>query len=260
MKNEINIELRSEILEYSLQLEKAVNDLLLFQLGIFDGGKSTKLFGKKQGITFKNKVDLLFDIDVLDKHENAEFELLMIFRNKFLHDIDCNSFQTIVSDFDNGLKNRFKKFIGTGQDITDESICREACAKLFLKNIRTIRNKFAARKKAAEEKYEIFQLQNDHIIYMIDLFFDLTKELSLILESAELEDEKTRNLSKLIFAKYQQYINKYQEDKDINSIRDRLHTFLVDANKMKSYFGIVKLKEGEVPDFSTYVNVEESNR
>ena len=35
---EVNLQLRSEILEYSLTLEEAINNLLLFNLGIFDGG------------------------------------------------------------------------------------------------------------------------------------------------------------------------------------------------------------------------------
>src|ERR1035437_7045812 len=95
-----NIKLRSEILEYSLILEEAINTLLLFNLGIRDGGNLTRLFGKKANISFKNKIDLLYDIDILSKEENSDLELLMIFRNKFLHDIGCNSFLNTIESLD----------------------------------------------------------------------------------------------------------------------------------------------------------------
>ncbi len=45
--NNINIELRSEILEYSLILEKYINELLLLNLGIMSDSKATRLFGRQ---------------------------------------------------------------------------------------------------------------------------------------------------------------------------------------------------------------------
>ncbi len=240
MRNtEINIELRSEILEYSLILENAINDLLLLQFGIFESGKSTKLFGKKQGITFKNKIDLLFDINVLNKDENGEFELLMIFRNKFLHDLECNSFHIIVSDFDNGLKNRFKKFLQKDQDIIDEELCRKACRELFLKNIRTLQTKLKTRRQIIEEKNEVFQLLSNNIIFHVDLFFDLIDELFLILENSELENEKVRNQTELIYKKCIDYISKSHN----NSFAEKLNVFLSDNNKINNFFGVSKINQ-----------------
>ncbi len=72
---DLNLNLRSEILEYSLILENVINDLWLLNLGIFDGGKETRLFGNKASISFKNKIDLLYDINVLNKEENSDLEL-----------------------------------------------------------------------------------------------------------------------------------------------------------------------------------------
>ena len=91
---EINIEVRSEILEYSLNIEGAINDLLLAYLGIFDKS-STKLFGNKVGLSFKNKIDLLFDINVLSKEEHNDLDLFMNFRNRFFHAIECNSYSAV---------------------------------------------------------------------------------------------------------------------------------------------------------------------
>jgi len=249
-----NMELRSEILEYSLFLEKSINDLLLLHLGILDYGKMTRLFGRKPGITFKNKIDLLYDIDILDKSENSDLELLMIIRNKFLHDIECNSFLKVLSILDNGLKNKFKSFLNENANLSDESSCRTACSNLFLKNIKTIKNKVKERKVASEGKYEILQLQNESIIFHLDLFFDLTKELSLILENAELEDEKVRALSELIFNKYNQYLNKYNSDENFNINKKRLHSLLADVNVMKNFSGITKIDEEKLPDFQSYID------
>lgn len=86
---EINIEVRSEVLEYSLIIECATNSLLLSYLGITDKS-DTKLFGNKAGISFKSKIDLLYDISVLSKVEHSNLELQIIFRNKFMHMLKCN--------------------------------------------------------------------------------------------------------------------------------------------------------------------------
>lgn len=254
MTTDINIQLRSEILEYSLILEQAINDLLLLHLGIFDNSNSTRLFGKKPSITFKNKIDLLYDINILNKSENADLELLMIFRNKFLHDIECNSFYSIFSQLDNSIKNKFKHFLNEGQSIADEKSCKKACSNLFLKNIKTIKNKVRAKRKTLEEKNEIFQLQNKHIIFHLDLFFDLTNELFLILENAELEDKKVRNLSELISHKCEQYVNKHNDDENFISIKNRLHILFSDVDIIKNYFGVVKIDEEKIPNFQSYID------
>ena len=52
---EINLNLRSEILEYSLNIEESINDLILLYLGIYIENNKTRLFGNKGAITFKNK-------------------------------------------------------------------------------------------------------------------------------------------------------------------------------------------------------------
>jgi hypothetical protein len=66
MKDEINLKIRSEVMTFALQMERNVNALLLSYLGITDKTK-TKNFGHKAGISFKSKIDLLFDIGVFTK-------------------------------------------------------------------------------------------------------------------------------------------------------------------------------------------------
>ena len=54
-RSEINIKLRSEILEYSLNMEESINELLLLNLGMYDNGVGTRLFSGKNGLTFKDR-------------------------------------------------------------------------------------------------------------------------------------------------------------------------------------------------------------
>ncbi len=251
---EINIKLRSEILEYSLILEKAINDLLLINLGIFDGGHSTRLFGKKASITFKNKIDFLYDTEILSKEENADLELLMIFRNKFLHDIECNSFLSAIEQLDNSIKNKFKLHLNHGQSINNEDSCKTACQNLYLKNIDVIKNKVKCERIKIQERSEVFLLQNKQIIYHHDLFFGLINDLFLILENSELEDEKVRKLSNIISVKCQEYIDKITTDEEIVSLKNRLSLFLADSDKIKNYYGIIKIHNNEISNLLSEVN------
>ena len=70
---QLNIEVRSRILEYSLCIEGLINDLLIMNLGIYDEKEKTRLFSNKGKLTFQNKIDLLFDIEFLSKLENSDF-------------------------------------------------------------------------------------------------------------------------------------------------------------------------------------------
>lgn len=235
--NDINIELRSDILRYSLIIEKYINELLLTNLGILCDSKTTRLFGSKAGITFKNKIDLLFDIDVLSKEENFDLELLMIFRNKFLHLIDCDSFQSVISELDNGLKNKFKSYLTDGHSIDNEQSCKTACLNLFLKNIRVIIEKVKEKQEKLEEKNEILQVLNNGIISYLDLFSNLINDLFLILENSELEDDKVRKLSEEIFEKCNYYVNKHNEDEQMILLNKNYVQIFSDKRKIHRYFG-----------------------
>jgi hypothetical protein len=92
---EINLQLRSEILDKALNLEKIVNSLLLFILSIENRRRKT-ITNKSGNISFKNKIDLLFDLDILNDDEHKKLLLFMEFRNQFLHNFECSSFENAV--------------------------------------------------------------------------------------------------------------------------------------------------------------------
>jgi hypothetical protein len=244
---DLNSNLRLEILEYSLFIENLINDLLLTNLEIYGEKEKTRLFNNKGKLTFQNKIDLLFDISVLSKDENGEFELLMNIRNKFLHDIDCNSYQYLLSQFDNGIVNRFKKYLDDGKSINDEKACKTACYKLFQKNIETIKKKIVANKSSIEKKYKLFQFQNDQIIYYIDFIHDFLEKVSIAAENSKLENPKVAILGEEILNILEGIVSKLNSE---TKKFDYEEFFNSDEN-IKSLFG-TKRGLTDIPKWSEF--------
>ena len=236
---EINLNLRGEILECSLHIEKEINNLTLFLLGIYSDNNKTRVFGNRQGITFKNKIDLLYDLQVLSKEENFDFELLMIFRNKFLHDIDCSSFRSVFEQVD-GIKNKFKKFIEEGENIDDEKDCLSAFKRLFSRNLKTLSEKIETKRRKMESKAELLHVFSDMNIFQIDLFFDFISGIYLSFENLDLFDNKIREVVHSITVLCQKYVDKYSHDEEFLSLKTKQMKFLQNIEMQKEYWNIVK--------------------
>jgi len=206
--------------------------------------KKTRLFSNKGKLTFQNKIDLLFDIEVLSKEENSEFELLMNIRNKFLHDIDCSSFQNLLQQLDSGIVNRFKKFLEEGQSISDEEACKRACYRLFQKNIDTIKKKISVNKESMEIKYKLFQQQNQQLLFYINTVQNLLEKVSIATENSELENPKVAILGKKIL----KILQETQSKLDTETKKNDGKTFFNSNENMKSLFGI----KGEINDLSKW--------
>ncbi len=243
---EINLNLRSDILECSLHMEKEINNLLLLLLGIHSDNKETRLFGNRAGtISFKNKIDLLYDLQILSKEENFDFELLMTFRNKFLHDIDCNSFSSVFEQLGNGIKNKFKNFIEEGESINDEKACLSAFKRLFLKNLKVLSKKIESKKTLIKSKAELFHVFNDQIIYQIDLFFDLISEIYLTLESTDLNNKKTQESATIISKLCQKFVDRYSNDEKYQSLKIRHRDIFLNPEIQKEFWNIAKSEDFE---------------
>ncbi len=238
---EINLKLRSEILECSLHIEKEINNLILLLLGIYSDSKKTKLFGNKPGISFKNKIDLLYDIQILSKKENYDFELLMIFRNKFLHDIDCDSFHAVFEQIsDNGIINKFKDFLDEDKNINDETACLFAFKLLFLKNLKVIHDKVKSRKQLIENKAKLLQVLIDQNTFQVDLFFNLISEIYSACENADLVDNKVQELVKTVTTICKENADKYSSDEKFISLQKEHNELLLNNDFQKFYWNIMK--------------------
>ncbi len=237
---QLNIVVRSRILEYSLFIERSINDLLLLNLGIYNEKEKTRLFSNKGKLTFQNKIDLLVDIEVLSKEENSEFELLMNIRNKFLHVLECGSFQDLFQILDKGIVNRFKKFLEEGQSISDEEACKRACYRLFQKNIKTIKEIIRKNTASRKIKSNLVQVQNNQLLFYIDFIQDLLNKIYISIENAELENPKVLILGMEI----QQILNEAVRILKNEPQKDIYEDFFNSNENVKAVFGI----KGELND------------
>lgn len=200
MEDEINLVLRSKVLYCSLNIESAINNLLLKYLLIKDKTK-TKNFSNKSGIPFQSKISLLFDIEVLSNEELLTIELLMNFRNKFLHDIKYVDFETLLKDFDSGIRNRFFKYL-VDPDVKTKDSYDVAFQNLYQRIVDIINVKIENVDKYSNQKIEFLSFQAEVILNSFLVSLDLIQELNLIIENmTDLENKKELIRVKLKFEK-----------------------------------------------------------
>ena len=178
----------------------------------------------------------------------------MNIRNKFLHDIDCSSFQILLSQFDNGIVNRFKKFLEEGQTISDEEACKKACYKLFQKNLDTIRKKIRVNRKSIEIKNKLFQAQNEQLIFYIDFVCDVLSKVSIATENAELENPKVAVYGEEIIQILQESYQKLNNQSNSKEYEE----LLKNNENIKALFGI-KGELKELPNWDEF-KLENKNK
>ena len=89
--NDINIELRAEILKKSIEIEYEIDKVLLNLLKI----KKDKLRGFNR-FTLRRKVDFLHDLERITDKEYNFLALFMDIRNKFIHNKDAISYNVVL--------------------------------------------------------------------------------------------------------------------------------------------------------------------
>ena len=117
----------------------------------------------------------------------------MNFRNKFLHDIESNSFTFILNKFDSGIKNRFLKF-SESEKTENETHYEKAFENLFWHNMKVISKKYKKRRESLENKSDYLSEFYDSYITMSNLASTFAQEIMLIAENSELE-----NLKQILF-------------------------------------------------------------
>lgn len=232
---ELNIEKRTEVLEYALEIEDAIKNLLLMCLGIRDDER-TKLFGKKAGISFQSKIDLLYDIDVIGKEEHQGLELQMNFRNRFLHDIKSNTYLSVLSYFDNGIKNRFNKYIPDGGEISDEESCREAYQNLYSSNLKVIIAKIELKKNAADDTMDLLSTPTKLYTSFADRFFNIIQDIYNHIEGSNIESPDVIELINKISQTCKEHTSKFIDKDGEYGLYADYYSRLSNANKLKDIF------------------------
>lgn len=173
MKTELNIELRKEILEIALNIEKMVSDLLILYLNIEKEDRKA-ICNKSSSLSFKNKIDLLFDLEVFSKDEYGKLLLIMEFRNQFLHNYDCNSFEK-AGDFLGSDKLRkllgFDKYLDENTENDINYI--DAYRGLHLSCMDDILLKIQRKEEISKEKRQLVLALSEYTQSVIDYDTDL---------------------------------------------------------------------------------------
>jgi hypothetical protein len=232
MKTDINLKLRSEVLELALNVEENVNGLLLILLSIED--KKRKALSNRSGsLSFKNKIDLLFDLDVLTADEHQKLLLLMEFRNQFLHNIDCCYFRDAINILGLDKGNRLLKI--TDGNAGGEDQYQAAYKNLYVESLRICRKKVGDRKAQIEERRKLVVAMIEHNVFFIDRYFEMTKQVLLVCEEHMGVTSEAVTLAREIMKTIVEDQEALRTSEEFAQMRDDLDK-LQAPEKIKAYF------------------------
>lgn len=232
---DLNLPLRTEILDKALKVEQNINHLLIVYLMLGSEVKDRKAITNKSGnLSFKNKIDLLFDLEILDKDEYKQFLLLMEFRNQFLHNIDCNSFEMAVSILGTDRGNNLLKFDDWKGSDDQEAKYRNAYNNLYGHTLKISLEKIRIRKKAIEDRSKLLQDLNNKSLYLIDFFFKLVNKLFEMYEPIDSDSAEVIETKLKILTTVGREIEKINETDEYKAIELRLGV-LTQSDRMKKY-------------------------
>ena len=178
MKNDlkINLQLRSEILDIALNLETSINTLILLLL-LIEKPKRKAISSKSGNLSFRNKIDLLFDLDVLISEEHQYLLLVMEFRNQFLHNIECNSFEKAVKLLGFDKEQRLLKFRNEDKITDIEYQYNSSFRNLNIKCLEIVADKLKDRKNLLEDRRKYLVNLIEGQIFFIEQYFDILMKL-----------------------------------------------------------------------------------
>ena len=155
--NNVNLELRIEILDHSLRLEQITSEIMKALLRIFKD-KTKTLSNKSSSLSFKNKIDLLYDLEEFSIKEYGYLIKFIEIRNQFIHNQLINSFTELLKDypdiekyfktnFKNEIEDKEKSFYKSYHDLYGQCLIKLlAINKEYLGGIRYDYEKYLAYK------------------------------------------------------------------------------------------------------------------
>lgn len=106
----MNLTLRTKILKHSLELEEALNKILIRLIKV--KSKEPKTLGhKSSAISFGVKANLLYDLGRITKDEYNLLFCFMEIRNQFVHNLDADSFDKVIERI-----NKKKLFLNSNDE------------------------------------------------------------------------------------------------------------------------------------------------
>ena len=234
LNNDINLQLRSEILDIALNLEHAVNMLLLLLLSI-ENPKRKAITNKSGNLSFKNKLDLLFDLEVLNSAEHRKLLLLMEFRNQFLHNIECSSFENALKLLGADKEKKLLKFDDQEKIIDKEFRYEHAFRNLNIECLKILSDKIEDRENQIEDRRKELVNLAEGQIFFVKKYFDILKKVMVICENNVSEMPEVINLINQIektLSEDMESLETSEEYAQIQSEFKKLHT----PEKIKALF------------------------
>ena len=108
-ENDYNQPLRSQILICSIREEEAAADAVRYLLRTVRPNSKT-LGNKSSSLSFKNKIDLFYDIEDLSVEDYNNLIKFMEIRNQFIHNPSCSSFTDLAKEAPETIKFLQNKF------------------------------------------------------------------------------------------------------------------------------------------------------
>ncbi|EAT58002.1 hypothetical protein [Chlorobium ferrooxidans] len=227
-----NLLLRTEILDITLNIEQNIDLILVIYLTI-DGEKRKGITNKSGGLSFKNKIDLLFDLEIFDEDEHRLFLLLMEFRNQFIHNIHCSSFFYAADILGDDKRKRLLKFSDIEGD--EEQKLHNAYRNLYRKSLHIALNKIKIRKEFVKEKSTLLNNFNGKTLYFIDALVDLCEMFFEKYEPSDSDTIEVLNLKVDLHKTIAKEMDKVFSSEQYKHLQDRLEESL-QPEKIKRHY------------------------
>jgi hypothetical protein len=234
MSENINLQLRTEILKYALETEQSINSLLIIYLSI-DSEERKAVTNKSGNLSFKNKIDLLFDLEILSKEEHKTFLLLMEFRNQFVHNIDCNSFTKAVLFLGIDKGRSLLKFTDIDSESDKEILYKNAFNNLYWASLKIIMDKIKKRKQIINEKSELLTVFVNSTVFTIEYFFGIFHKFAEKYEPKDSDSPEILELKMKILTEFAKELHKISETKQYKLLAKKMSNSM-QPEKLKAYF------------------------
>lgn len=157
---DLNMPLRNFVLSHAIRQEQTSSEIIKALLRILKP-KTKTLSNKSSSLSFKNKIDLLYDMEELSNEEYNHILKFMEIRNQFIHNHECSSFIKLGESNPDLTKYLKKYFPNEIQD--EEKSLLKSYEQLFIVcqgRLLVMEREFTAGITADYEKYVANQLYN----------------------------------------------------------------------------------------------------
>lgn len=160
--------------------------------------KKKAITNKTGGLSFINKLDLLYDIEIFDDKEYITILLLMQYRNQFMHNYECNTFIDAFEFLGSDKRNRLLLYAENKLGEKNEEKIKDAFNKLYIEILKILRTKADLKKNIIAENKDYFDSLNNKVILLYDKYLELSDLIFDYLEP-NLDDSKIITDYKIAF-------------------------------------------------------------